>query len=120
MRIEGSIRPTGDGAGFCREAWCQLVSRRPEFRRHLPRQIRNPFTGGPSTVAPREDCADVVLEGNSVGKAYWSMSEEPLVCVIVELSAMPLVLEWAKELQGEFQKESWGIAESDTAPDRGA
>ena len=52
----------------------------------------------------------MILEGQPVGRVSWSMSEEPLVCVIVEQSAMPLVLEWAKELAGEFHKESWGIA----------
>jgi len=110
MRIEGTIRPTGDGIGFSREAWCQLVSRRPEFRRYPSRQCRNPFTGGTVTIPPHEDVAEVLLEGQPVGTVYWSMSDEPLVCLIVEQSAMPLVLEWAKELRGEFRKESWGIA----------
>ena len=70
------------------------------------------------TLPSNEDSAEVLLEGQPVGQVYWSMSDEPLVCVVVEPSAMPLVLEWAKELQGEFHKESWGIAEPGAAPDR--
>ncbi len=119
MQIEGTIRPTGDGMGFCREAWCQLVSRRPEFRRYPSCQIRNPFTGGTVTLRPHEDSAEVLLGGRPVGKVHWSMSEEPLVWVSVEPSAMPLVLEWTRELGGEFHKESSGIAEPGDAPSRG-
>ena len=104
MRIEGTIRPTREGMGFSREAWCQLVSRRSEFRRHPARQGRNPFTGGTMTIQPPDDVADVMLEGRSVGQVWWSVSEEPLVCVVVEPSAMPLVLEWAQELPGEFHQ----------------
>ncbi len=119
MRIEGTIRPTGDWTGFSREAWCQLVSRRPEFRRYPARQDRNPFTGGIWPHKPPDDVAEVLMGGRPVGDVYWSMSEEPLICVRIEPSAMPLVLEWAKELGGEFHKESWGTVEQDDATDRG-
>src|SRR5262249_10148461 len=103
MRTEGTIYPSGHAAGFSREAWCQLLSRRPEFRRHPPRQARNPFTGEAMTVHPPEDAAEVVLDGRAVGEAYWSMSEEPLVNVSVEPAAMHLVSQWATELEGEFR-----------------
>ena len=119
MRIEGTIRPTRDGTGFDREAWCRLVSRRPEFRRYLPRQIRNPFTGKSVTIQPRADGAEVLKEGHPVGNVSWSESDEPLVCVSVEPSAMSLVLEWAKELAGEFHRESWKTDEAGAASDHG-
>ena len=52
----------------------------------------------------RDDAAEVLLEGRVVGRAYWSMSDEPGVCVIVEPTAMSLVLQWAMELVGEFSE----------------
>src|ERR1700686_1377204 len=79
MRIVGAIYPIADVTGFSREAWCQLVSVRPEFRRYPPRQSRNPFTGGMMTVRTTPDAAEVIFEGHTVGPVYWSMSEEPLV-----------------------------------------
>ena len=106
MRTEGTIYPTSDAAGFNREAWCQLVNRRPEFRRHTPKQTRNPFTGEAMTVRPPEGAAEVVLDGRSVGEVYWSMSEEPLVNVRVEQSAVHLISEWATELGGEFRPDT--------------
>jgi hypothetical protein len=115
MRIEGAIHPVGEAARFSREAWRQLVSARPEFRRHQPKQARNPFTGGPMTVRSTPDTAEVVVEGRAVGEVYWSMSEEPLVNVSVEVSALPLVREWAEALGGEFRP---GSPEPDAPPDR--
>jgi hypothetical protein len=107
MRIEGVIVPTGDASGFTWEAWCTLVSRRPEFRRPSLRQVTNPFTRQPATVRPRPDIAEVLLEGRTVGDVWWSLSEEePLVNVSIEPSAMPMVLEWAAELGGKFQPAS--------------
>src|SRR5262245_9749800 len=106
MRIEGTIHPKGDGAGFNREAWCQLVGRRHEFRRHAPRQGRNPLTGKSMSIKATEDAAEVFVEDRLVGAVYWSMSEEPQVNVSVEPPAMPLVLEWAAALGGEFRPES--------------
>jgi hypothetical protein len=111
MPIEGVIRPVGDGIEFTRESWRELIQRRSEFRRPPPQQGRNPFTGGATVFHPSPDAADVVLEGRPVGEVYWSMSEEPLVNVSVEPSAMPLVLEWAKELGGEFRPESPGTGQ---------
>jgi len=94
MRIEGTIRPTGDRIGFSREAWCRLVSRRSEFRRYPPVQCPNPFKGGKIVTIPsKQDAAEVLLDGRPAGKAYWSMSEEPLVCVIVEEPAIPMVID---------------------------
>lgn len=117
MRIEGVIYPIGAGAGFNRDAWCQLVASRPEFRRPPSRQVRNPFTGGSMTVHPPTDTAEVVLEGCEVGQVYWSMSEEPLVNVSVEPAAQPLVREWAAALGGEFRADS---SETDAEPGAGA
>ena len=102
LRIKGAIRPFGVSR-FNREAWCELVARRPEFRRRPPRQARNPFTGEAMTVQPPKDVAEVLSDGHPVGEVYWSMSEEPLVNVSMEPSALPLVLEWAAEIGGEFQ-----------------
>jgi hypothetical protein len=106
MRIEGTIRPTGKGSRFSRDSWCQLVSARPEFRPYPARQSRNPFTGETMTVQPPADAAEVVLEGRAVGEVYWSMSDEPLVNVSIEPPAMPLVLEWATALGGEYRPDS--------------
>jgi hypothetical protein len=107
MRVEGAIQPDGDGSGLNREAWCQLVARRPEFRRPEPRQGINPFTREPMIVRPTPDAAEVVVDGVSVGDVGWSMSEDvPQVNVSVERSAVPLVLQWATELGGEFHEES--------------
>ena len=75
----------------------------PEFLRPPPRQFRNPFTGGTMTVHPAPDAADIVLEGQTVGAVYWSMSEKRLVNVSIEPSALPLVHEWAATLAGEFR-----------------
>jgi hypothetical protein len=117
MRIKGAIHPTGDGAGFSRQAWCQLVGGRPEFRRHPSRQARNPFTGKTMTVRAPEDAAEVLLGGQAVGKVYWSMSEEPLVIVSIEPAALPLVLEWAAALGGEFRPEP--STEAGASPEHG-
>lgn len=106
MRIEGSISPISGGTGFSREDWCQLVSRRPEFRRFPDRLIGNPFGGGSTVVKPSPDAAEVVMEGRTVGEVYWSMSEEPMVNVIIEPSALSLVEEWATDLGGEFRPDS--------------
>ena len=103
MQIEGAIHPASDGAGFTREAWCHLLAARPEFRRHPPRKAQNPFSGGAMTARPTPDAAEVVVDGRAVGTVYWSMSEEPLVNVSVEASALPLVREWAAALGGEFR-----------------
>jgi hypothetical protein len=106
MRVEGAIQPSGNGSRVNREAWCQLVARRPEFRRPAPRQGINPFTREPMILRPTPDVAEVVVDGISVGNVGWSMSEDvPQVNVSVERSAMPLVLEWAQELGGEFHED---------------
>jgi hypothetical protein len=117
MRIEGTIHPIGTGEGFTREAWCQLVGRRPEFRRHAPREARNPFSGCTMIVRSPEDAAEVLLGGRSVGEVFWSMSEEPLINVSVEPSALPLVLEWAAAIGGQYCPDTG--AERGPAPDRG-
>ena len=101
MRIEGVIVPAG-GHDFNRDAWCRLVSSRPEFRRHSPRQSRNPFSGETMIVHPPEDSAIVLLEDRPAGEVSWSMSDEPLVNVSVDPAAMPLVLEWAAALGAHF------------------
>jgi hypothetical protein len=103
MQIEGQIHPKSDAVAFTREAWCQLVRHRREFRRHGPRKATNPFTGEEMTVNTTDDAAEVVREGRVVGSVYWSMSDEQLVIVSIELSAMPLVSEWAAALGGEFR-----------------
>ena len=86
MRIKGVIRPAGGEIGFTRESWCELIHRRYEFHRYQPKEV--------------------MQDGRAVGQVYWSMSEEPLVNVSVEPSALPWVLEWAKVLGGEFRQDS--------------
>jgi hypothetical protein len=76
---------------------------RGEFRPLAPRQSRNPFSGETMTVYPPPGSAHVLVDGRSVGEVSWSTSEEALVNVSVEPSALPLVQEWAVELGGEFR-----------------
>jgi hypothetical protein len=72
----------------------------------VPRQGINPFTREPMILRPTPDVAEVVVDGILMGDVSWSMSEdEPQVNVRVERSAMPLVLQWAAELGGEFHEE---------------
>ena len=99
MKIEGSIQPAG-GETFDRAAWCNLIGKRPELRHPASREIINPFTKKPTTVRPTHDAAEVVLDGNVIGCASWSMSEEVLVNVSVEAAGLPFVREWAAELRG--------------------
>jgi hypothetical protein len=107
MKIEGAIVPAGDGRGFSREAWCQLVGSRPELRRPASRQAPNPFAAGElMTMHPPEDAAEIMLEGRVAGAAGWSMSDEPLVNVSVEPAAMHFVKAWAESLGGEFVADS--------------
>mgnify|MGYP003353133126 CR=1 FL=1 len=103
MKVEGTIVPDGDNASVNRKAWCLLVDRRPEFRRPAPRQITNPFTRQSTIVRPTPDTASVILNGKCIGDVSWSTDEDvPLVNVSVEPVALPLVLEWTKELGGKF------------------
>jgi hypothetical protein len=117
MQVEGTIHPVRDAAGFTCEAWCQLVASRPEFRRYPPRQARNPFTGGMMTIRATPDAAEVIADGRAVGKVYWSMSDEPMVNVSIEPSALPLVREWAVSMGGEFRPDSPESSPEPGAPD---
>jgi hypothetical protein len=104
-RVTGTIRPAGSES-FDRDAWIALLNRRPEFRRHAAREMKNPFTGKTQAVQPSQDAAEVLAFGEVLGEAYWSMSDDPLVNVSIARSAMPLVSEWAKELGGEFHEDT--------------
>lgn len=105
MQVEGEILPVGNGSRVNRDEWCRLIDSRPEFRRPQPREVINPFTQEPMVIRPTPDVAEVVVAGAVVGSVGWSMSEdEPLVNVSVDRSALPLVLQWAAELGGEFRK----------------
>jgi hypothetical protein len=81
---------------------CQLAGHRPEFRWQPSRVIHNLFTGRMNTVELPPDAAEVVLEGIRLGTVYWSMSEGPMVNIMIELSALPLVREWTVEFGGAF------------------
>jgi hypothetical protein len=105
MKIEGSIQPAG-GVAFDRAAWCNLIDKRPELRHPSPREAINPFTKKPHIYRPPDDAAEVVLNGDVIGNASWSQSEEPLVNVSVEPAGLPLVQEWAAELRGVFVADS--------------
>jgi len=59
------------------------------------------------TIQPTEDTADVIIGDRAVGWAHWSMSDEPLVVVRVEPSAIHFVQEWAAGMGGEFRQEFW-------------
>jgi hypothetical protein len=105
MRIEGSIKPTGE-IMLDRAAWCDLINKRPELRRPAPREGVNPFTKKPTVYRPSDDAAEVVLDGDVIGSASWSQSDEPLVNVSVVPAGLPLVHEWAAELRGVFVADS--------------
>ena len=102
MRVEGAILPIGSPP-FTHGGWCELVARRLEFRLCASRQVKNLFTGGSIGVQPRPDTAEVVVGTEVVGHVYWSMSEEPLVNISIDPSALYLVHEWARELGGAFK-----------------
>ena len=102
MQINGEILPDADSIGFTRERWCELVISRAEFKRPTPKDTTNPFTGEAMTVFPPEDAADVVFDGNVVGKVYWSMSDEPLINISIEVSKLDVVKEWATAMGGRF------------------
>jgi hypothetical protein len=55
------------------------------------------------TVHPAADAAQIVVNGQTVGNVYWSMSDEPLVNVSVEPSGLAFVRECAALLAGEFR-----------------
>ena len=57
------------------------------------------------TIYPSPDAAEVIVNGATVGSVYWSMSDEPLVNVSIEPSAISLVQEWETALGGEFRRE---------------
>src|SRR4051794_30313280 len=106
MRVEGAIVPAGKDSRVNCKAWCRLIDSRPELHRPKTRQAINPFTREPMVIRPRSDVADVIVDGFVVGKASWSMSEDdPQVHVSVERPALPLVLEWAAALVGEFRED---------------
>jgi hypothetical protein len=107
MKIEGSIQPAG-GVTFDKAAWCEFIDKRPELRRPAPRQGINPFTKKPHVYHPPNDAAQVLLNGNVIGSARWSQSEEPLVNVSVESAGLTLEQEWASELGGVFVPDSEG------------
>ncbi len=107
-QIAGAIYPIQGSTKFDRETWCQFISGRKEFRSRPPRQAPNPFKPGEMMTLPTfADAAEVIQDGRPVGQVYWSMSEEPLVCVFVEPLAMPLVQEWAAAMGGIFREERW-------------
>jgi hypothetical protein len=102
IMILGQIKPIGNPDKFTRKAWCQFISCHADFRRHAPRESRNPFSGKAMHVTTTDDVAEVIAEGRKVGSAWWSMNDEPLVNVEIEPSFIPLAQMWAKELSGEF------------------
>jgi len=74
-RITCTIEPRRGRGSFDRLKWVTLVDRRPEFKRHPPRQISDPFTGHLVTVYATDDAAEVHLMGQAVGEAWWSASD---------------------------------------------
>lgn len=112
MRIEGTIWPVGDNSKLTREAWCEFVKNRPEFRRPPLAERPNPFKPGQMmTIRPRPDVADVMIDERVVGHVAWSQSDEPLIVVEIEPAALSLVHQWAYELGGRFEPDS-----GDSAP----
>jgi hypothetical protein len=103
MRIEGAIYPLAGASAFNRQAWCQFIASRPEFRLPAPRPFINPFTREKEKLQARDDVAHVIQDARDVGMVHWSESEEALVNVSVESSAMDLVSECAAAMHGEFR-----------------
>lgn len=105
MKIRGSIQPAG-GKTFDKAAWCALIDKRRELRRPAPRAGINPFTKKAQVYQPAQDAAEVLLDGNVIGSASWSQSDEPVVNVGIDSVGLRLVREWAAELGGTFVAES--------------
>jgi hypothetical protein len=101
MAIERTIRPLPGAATFDHDAWCQFIDARDDLRRPGPKMGINPFTKQPKQIKPTPDVAEIVVEGVVVGRASWSMSEEPLINIEVEETELPRVGEWARLLGGE-------------------
>jgi hypothetical protein len=97
------IRQRTGGKGFDRAAWIELVSHRPEFKRYPSSDIVDPFTKSKAIVYATDDVAEVIVMGKAVGQVYWSMSDESLVNVNIDVCAVSLAYEWAKELDGELK-----------------
>ena len=60
------------------------------------------------TIRTDPAAADVLIEGRHVGYMYWSLTEEPLIHVTVDPSAISYVRECASALGGEFRHEQLG------------
>jgi len=102
MRIEGAIYPLADASGFDRQAWCQFIANRPGFRLPAPRSSIH------SLAKKKHSRRATTLRawfknGRDVGMVHWSQSEEALVNLSVEPSAMDLASEWAAAMHGEFR-----------------
>lgn len=118
--IIGTIYPLPGSRNFNREAWCQFLGSRAEFRHGPPRTFPNPWKRDEMmTIYPNPDGARVVLDGREVGGVHWSRDpDDPLIHVEVEPVAMPLVQEWAAAMGGEFREEpdKFHSIEYDTRP----
>jgi hypothetical protein len=97
--FSGAIVPRGDGSQVDYEAWCRMVTERPELRPIEPEQIANPFTGAPATMKPRPDAATIVVDGVEVGGACWY---EPEIVFYGPRSMLPVFERWAAELGGKL------------------
>jgi hypothetical protein len=97
--FSGAIVPRGDGSRVDYEAWCRMITERPELRPIEPEQIVNPFTGAPATMKPRPDAATIVVDGVEVGDACWY---EPEIVFWGPRSMLPIFELWAAELGGKL------------------
>lgn len=102
MQINGVIKPQPESHRLTFDTWCEFVAGRSEFRRPQPTETRNPFGGEAITIQPSDDVVDIEVDGCVVGNAFWSMSEEAVVNVTIDEPHLPLVSEWAEELDGVF------------------
>jgi len=109
MKIQGTIRPCGPGTRFTRENWCQLLSSRPEFRHSGPRENVDPLTGEKLLIPPPQDAAEVIVDGQPIGQVFWSNNNQKgVIHLQLRPAGLPLVKEWAEEMDGTFHWDSSG------------
>jgi hypothetical protein len=104
MEVLGMIRERPNGPTMTRKAWCDLI---PGFDTLVPpesRTVTNPFTKKPALVKPTEDTVNIVIDGQVVGQAYWSQSEDNEIVFCGDAKMVPpIVREIALILDGQFE-----------------
>ena len=103
MDFYGVIRAKVGGRPITYDGWCEFVRSRPELVRATPRTGRNPKTGEPMTIYPRQDGAKVVINGHEIGHVGWSLTgEDEVIFNGNPALIIPWAISIAVELDAEF------------------